>query len=462
MERVLGFRYDTWQQRALNRALVYGADGKLLHSHYLISTARQNGKTVIVRGVVGAALTEPAMPDWQRILGLAHDKKQAAIPYRAILADLAPMARRVGTPARGGLALTRYLGIRSGMYGRPREYHTASREARDAVRGESTDLVLFDEVRTQRDYDTWAAVEPTTTARPDPLILATSTAGDERSVLLRDWWERGIRIIDGAEPARGFGMTWYAAPDDMADDDPRAVLAANPAAAAGRLSVDRILESKAGLSSAGWRSERLNLWTEGLDEWLPAGAWSATAADQPQPAGPVYLAVEVVPSWRRLTVAVAYRTDSGAWVGPAGELDATRLGRSSVSPADLVALLDQLGGAHHPAGIAYSVSSAAGQHVAAWAKAADVPDMGLGAREVRAASQLFRSELVGRRLLHMDDPLLALQVRRARPSGPLEGGEWYLSVRESAGEIDAVRAAAWAAWAAIGPDAPERELQIFF
>ena len=163
---LLGIRLDRWQRRALNRALAVDADGRLVHRMYLVSTGRQNGKTALVRALIAWALTAFEGPPWSSIAGVAFDRRQAMIPYRAVLADLAPLQRRVGTLGRGGLALTRYLGIRSAMHGRHREYHVFSREARDALRGESIDLAIFDEVRTQRNYETWAALEPTTTARP--------------------------------------------------------------------------------------------------------------------------------------------------------------------------------------------------------------------------------------------------------------------------------------------------------
>jgi hypothetical protein len=135
-ERELRITLDRWQQRALNRALAVNANGKLVHRIYLISTARQNGKTALVRALIGWALTAAEGPQsWQSIIGLASDRKQAQIPYRAVLADLAPLYRRVGGISSGGLALTRYLGIRSALHGRTREYHTFSREARDALRG---------------------------------------------------------------------------------------------------------------------------------------------------------------------------------------------------------------------------------------------------------------------------------------------------------------------------------------
>ena len=104
----LGVDLDRWQRRALNRALATDSTGKLVHRMYLVSTGRQNGKTVIVRGLIGWALTAAWTPAWSRILGLAHDRAQARIPYEAVREDLQPIKRRF---PRAGLALTRYLGL---------------------------------------------------------------------------------------------------------------------------------------------------------------------------------------------------------------------------------------------------------------------------------------------------------------------------------------------------------------
>lgn len=460
----LGIRLDRWQRRAINRALATDAGGRLVHQLYLISTGRQNGKTAVVRSLIGWALTAAATPDWHRILGLAHDSKQARIPYEAVLADLAPIKRRY---PRGGLALTRYLGIRSDLYGRHREYHTGSKESRNAIRGSSNDAGVFDEVRTQINYETWNALEPTTTAMPDPLIVGLSTAGDDRSVLLRDWWERMRRIIDGAEPFAGFGATWYAADDDDEPDDPRAWRKANPALAEGRLPERAIASSRYTLTAAGFRSERLNLWSEGADEWLPPGTWRLRIGRQPDEAIRIVFGVEAVPSWRRVTVTVALVTDAGAWVGVAGELDSSTTSSSSIAPKSLIALLDRLAKTWRPTEVAFSKAAAAAPHVEAWATSSrsrlgiEVRPTGLGPRQIRSASQLFRSELVGGRLTHVDDALLAQQVRVARPSGALEGGDWYFSIRDSLGEIDGLRSAAWAAWAAIAPEEREVPVQVF-
>lgn len=465
-ERVLSIRLDRWQRRALDRALAYtgaGPDRRLVHRHYLVSTGRQNGKTAIVRALIGFALTTPDGPPWSQILGLANDKRQARIPYKAVRADLAPIARRLGPSARGGLALTQYLGIRSTLYGRAREYDVASREAADAIRGLTVDLAVFDEVRTQRGYDTWSALEPTTTANPQALIFAISSAGNDRSVLLRDWWERGRRIIDGIEPPAGFGMTWYAAPDGLEPDDPRAWRAASPAMADGRIDPATIRGSLAGMTPSAFRMERLNLWPDAGDEWLPSGLWADTTADQPTMAAAerVILGVEVVPSWHRATITVAIATPERVWVGIAAELVAGLAIGDSVSPADLIATIDAAAATWTPSAIAYSGSAAAAPHVAAWTRRAGARLIALTTRQIRQASELFRSELVGRRLSHGPDPLLARQSRDARPSAPIESGSWYISIRESAGDVDAIRAAAWASWAAIAPPDAEVAPQVF-
>ena len=459
---VLGIELDRWQVRAIARALAVGADGRLVHREYLISTGRQSGKTALVRALIGWALTTDAGPEsWALVYGIAYNRPQARIPYAAVLADLAELAHRVGHESRGGLALTRYLGIRSAMYGWRREYHVASREARDALRGYSIDLALFDEVRTQRDEETYAALKPTVSARPEPLIVEISSAGDERSVLLRGLWERGRRIIDGAEPAEGFGMTWYAADDADAPDDPRAWARSSPAYAEGRISDATIRDELRALTPATFRRERLNLWADAADEWLPPGVWARQSGPAPtELAGRVVLGVESEPGWGRASIAVAIAApDAPLFVGLAAELVAPS--GSTVSPAELLEALERVRVAYSPALVVWSRAAAVAAHLDAWAIAGDVPTLPLTPADLRKASELFRSELVGARILHADDPVLNVQARRARPSGALEAGAWYFSVRESRGAIDALRSATWAAWGALSPELAEPQAEIF-
>lgn len=478
----LGIRLDLMQRRALNRALAT-IGGRLAHRTYLFSAGRQSGKTVTVRSLIGWALVALDVPSsWETILGLAFDKKQARIPYAAVLEDLAPLARRLGPAPRGGVTLTRYLGIRSGVAGRSRSYDVASKEAASAIRGMSVDLAPFDEIRTHRDDSTWAALKPTMAARPEPLAFLTSSAGDLRSILLRALFDRGQRVIAGAEPAEGFGMTWYAAPEELAslelvaaaragDRDALAQLlegarASTPAMHDGRITEATVRSELFDLSPPRFRTERLNLWVDELgDELLPAGVWTRQAGAQPVgplAPGSIVLGVEAVPTWRRATIVAAIRLPRGeVWAGIVADLDASSGSSSTVSPDELVAELGRVAEHWRPATVAYSAAAAAAPHVKAWAESADVAAIGLTGGQLRSASELWRSELVGARLRHAADPLLDSQIRVARPSGPIEAGNWYISIRASLGEVDAVRSLAWAAWAAISPEAAELEPQIF-
>lgn len=460
--RELGIELDRWQSRVLWRALVTDDAGKLLHREYLASTARQCGKTAIVRALIGWALTTLEGPAWSLLYGLAHNRPQARIPYNAVLADLRPIERRLGHERAGGLALTRYLGIRSAIGGWRREYHVASRDARDAIRGYSIDLALFDEVRTQRDEETYAGLKPTVAARPEPLIFEISSAGDDRSILLRRLWERGRRIIDGAEPAEGFGMTWYAADDDDAPDDPRAWAKASPALAEGRIDPATIRDELRALTPMTFRQERLNLWADAADEWLPPGVWARQAATPPATleGGRIVLGVEAAPDWSRAAITIAAALeDAPVYVAVAADLVAG--GESTVAPGEVLEALATVAGRYAPALIVWSRSSAIGRHVEAWAAEHDAATYALTPGDLRAASELFRAELIGGRLEHADDPLLGLQARRARPSGALAAGAWYFSARESRGPIDALRAAAWAAWGATAPEAAPGQARIF-
>jgi hypothetical protein len=461
--RELGIVLDRWQQRAIVRALSVDAAGRLVHREYLVSTARQQGKTALVRSLLGWALTTDVGPAWALLYGIAYNRAQARIPYDAVREDLAPLARRLGPEARGGLAVTRYLGIRSAVAGWRREYHVTSREARDALRGYSIDLAIFDEVRTQRDEETYAALKPTVSARPEPLIFEISSAGDERSILLRSLWERGRRIIDGAEPAEGFGMTWYAAGDDDAPDDPRAWRKSSPALVEGRdFGEATVRDELRALTPSTFRRERLNLWADAADEWLPPGVWARQVGELEGLRRRSILAVDADAGWSHATIAVAVEPvadDAPTFVGIAAELVAAP--GSTVDPAELLETLDRIRASWAPALVLWSRSSSVALALRGWAAAADVPTLELGAVDLRSASEMFRAELVGRRLVHADDPLLAVQARRARPSGPLEAGAWYFSVRESRGSIDAIRAAAWAAWGALSPEVEPSQPEIF-
>ena len=258
-------------------------------------------------------------------------------------------------------------------------------------------------------------------------------------------------------------MTWYAAGDNDAPDDPAAWSRSSPALVEGRISAATIRDELRALTPATFRRERLNLWADAADEWLPPGVWARQVSRHaPVVWARAVLAVEIEPAWSHATIALALvptTDDAPTYVTVGAEIVAPP--GSTIAPAEILAALEIARQRWAPALVVWSKSAAVHTHLESWAAEVDAPTLALGPAEIRNASELFRAELVGRRLEHEAEPLLALQARRARPSGPLEAGAWYFSIRESRGPIDALRAAAFASWGALAPEAVAPQAEIF-
>ena len=91
-KRRLGITLGPWQEYAVERMLEADSEGQLLARQVLLSVARQNGKSVIVRALVGWLMDEgyqlPAFQGWDFVLLAAHDANQARIPYDFIRRDV--------------------------------------------------------------------------------------------------------------------------------------------------------------------------------------------------------------------------------------------------------------------------------------------------------------------------------------------------------------------------------------
>jgi len=437
-----GLRFLRWQVDTLNHALAWDRAGDLVHRLYLASTGRQNGKTVLCRGLIGWGMeAQPNPLDWRTIIGVAYDRKQATHLYHAVAGDL---------HSRPGLSVTSYQGIRSddGRY-----YDVASRQARDNLRGVSIDLALFDEVGLQRTTALWAALLPTIATRPHPFILGISSAGDGSSILLREWFERGVAITEGRAAADGFGMSWYA-PDPMAEaSDPAAWRAGNPAMAEGLLTEAAIRVELASTLPSDFRRERLNLWADAATDWMPPALWRSLARVDAtvDTERRVVLAVDVVPSWDRASVVVAGYLDGLdiPHVAMAGEADAMRLGQDRVAPSQLLDLVREAADVWNPAAIVYDRQASAAAHLEG-AGAAGWPVIGLDQRQLASASMALEAHALGGELSHSGDDVMAMHLR-ASARQP-KGDGWRLSRRQSAGHIDSIVAAAMALYALTRPE----------
>lgn len=279
-EGILGKKLYPWQKWALVHALeIIGELGgywKFRFRTVLFLISRQNGKTVLseviasfflnvlcVDSIFGTSLSlDKAEEVWEAVV-----QDQETIP--SLQQELYRVRRTNGSKK---LVLT---GLRSYKVGAP---------TRRAGRGDSNDLVMLDEVREQRDWETWAASVASTNAKPNGLVVCFSNAGDPDSIVLRQLREMAIAEISGTKAedfggevdASTLGLFEWSAAEGAATDDMEAIAQANPAMGYGYLTERAIMSNRQTFPEFKFRSECMCQQVETiLKQPFPEGAWDA-------------------------------------------------------------------------------------------------------------------------------------------------------------------------------------------
>lgn len=276
----LGMELYPWQEWALIHALEIVGDlskpngWRFRFRTVLFMVSRQNGKTELskviasfflnvlrVEAVFGTSLSmDKAEEVWEGVI--AEQETHAALA-----ADIVQVARRNGGKK---LVLT---GLRTYKVGAP---------TRRAGRGDANDLVMLDEVREHRDWETWSAAVASTNAKPNGMTICFSNAGDPDSIVLRQIRSQAIEKIEGTKAADfggnvdgdNLGLFEWSAPDKAETDDIEALAQANPALGYGRLTERALLANRETFPESKFRSECLCQQVETiLPEPFPDGAW---------------------------------------------------------------------------------------------------------------------------------------------------------------------------------------------
>lgn len=243
----------------------------------LILISRQNGKTVLSE-VIASFFLNVLCVDSVFGTSLSLDKAEevweAVVQDQESIPELSAELQRVGrTNGSKKLVLT---GLRQYKVGAP---------TRRAGRGDSNDLVLLDEVREQRDWETWSASVASTNAKPNGMVVCFSNAGDPDSVVLRQLRETAIADIDGTAETNDYGgdvdattlgLFEWSAEDGAATDDIEALAQANPAMGYGYLTERALMSNRKTFPEAKFRSECMCQQVESiLPAPFPDGAWAA-------------------------------------------------------------------------------------------------------------------------------------------------------------------------------------------
>ena len=155
---------------------------------------------------------------------------------------------------------------------------------RRAGRGDSNDLVMLDEIREQRDWETWAASVASTNAKPNGMVVCFSNAGDPDSIVLRQLRSQAIALIEGTTAgdfggdvdASTLGLFEWSAEDGAATDDLEQLAQANPALGYGYLTERALMSNRQTFPENKFRSECMCQQVETiLPQPFPDGAWDA-------------------------------------------------------------------------------------------------------------------------------------------------------------------------------------------
>lgn len=315
---VLGKALYPWQEWALIHGLeIVGSldtEWKFRFRTVLYMISRQNGKTVLseviasfflnvlcVDSVFGTSLSlDKAEEVWEAVI---NDQEKAP----ELLTDIERISRTNGNKR---LILT---GLRQYKVGAP---------TRRAGRGDSNDLVMLDEIREHRDWETWSAAAASTNAKPNGMIVCFSNAGDPDSIVLRQLRSQAIARIEGSESSDfggnvdgdTLGIFEWSSAEGAKTDDMEALAQANPALGYGFLTERALMSNRATFPENKFRSECMCQQVETLlPQPFPDGAWTAALDPSSHIAqdSELYFGIDLSQNRRWTSIAVAGLREDG-------------------------------------------------------------------------------------------------------------------------------------------------------
>jgi hypothetical protein len=264
-----------WQCRALEGQLLFDEQTDLVNRVSLVSTARQNGKTVALMALVGWWLTEmPKLRDAkQTVLTTAHRLDLAVMLFD----NLSPILKKYFNAdlmkSYGRNAVTMADGSKWFV-----------RAANHSVgHGMSCDLIVADEMWDISREVIDGGLLPAQRAKQSPLLSLWSTAGTEASTAMLKWREQGLRAIDTKQNSSFYFAEW-SPPPDMSPLDPESWQWSNPALGT-TLTMKTIEAESENPDRASFLRASCNLWVASDKAWIQPGKWPELLYTDPIPDG---------------------------------------------------------------------------------------------------------------------------------------------------------------------------------
>jgi hypothetical protein len=261
-----------WQVYAVTGMLEHEG-GELRRREALVSTARQQGKSVLLTSMIGWWLTEHAanLGRPQHVLSTANQLDRA----EAIFSTLAP------------ILVERFGGKQIQQIGRkkvtmPDGSTWEIRAASSRLHGGSYDLIVVDELWNISPATMDEALRPSMIARPNPLLAAFSTAGDMSSHSMIHMREQALADIDNGNLTDTYFAEW-SMPMGADPKDERWWGWANPALG----TTVTLAALRAAAKKESFLRAHLNQWITTRGAMLDPGVWDSCTTDRPMPGGGV-------------------------------------------------------------------------------------------------------------------------------------------------------------------------------
>lgn len=393
-----------FQALALERALEVERDGSWAYETVGIEIARQNGKTGLlkIRILAGLYLFDDGL--------ILHTAADRALP-RSVFTEIVDHIETTPQLSRQVKSIRLSNGTEEVLLRNGNSYRILAPEQK-AWRGWSAGLVLFDEVREQRDDALWSAGLYTQRAQRNPQRWSVSNAGDPGSIVLRRIHDRGRAAVDSPTDDPAICYLEWSTPDEYALDDPEGWRFANPEL--GRsLRPESLLEELRSDDPIRFETEALCRWSQTSTlHAVPLDGWARAARHDlpdlaPDPGVRTLFAIDIDPGRTDAALVVAQVPDEGPTVVGIAESWSNPNGIDEALISDR---LEEWIDLYRPEQIGfdpYTTSTLAErlQHYATW-----VPIRGV--RYVASCLALWDA-VANDRLVHYADPELDLQIAYA-------------------------------------------------
>lgn len=253
------------------------ADGTRRYRTAFIEIPRKNGKSTFAAGIALYMLMCDG-EEGAEVYSAASTREQASLVYDVAL----QMCRqddkiKEAVKLRPSRKLIEFPAANS--------YYKAIPAEAAGAHGYNAHAIIFDELHTQPNRELWDVLTTSTGARKQPLTVAITTAGHDRSSICYELHRKALSILAGETKDDTFYPVVFSASD--ADDwtSEEVWRKANPAIGSG-VSLDYLATEceKAKANPAyenTFRNLHLNQWTEQEVRWLPMHKWDECAGSIP-------------------------------------------------------------------------------------------------------------------------------------------------------------------------------------